>query len=194
MTFSVEESNLNPNACGCRRKGGKQRSWSNRSRKGKPRTYVRPSYRAGANSGHTKILEQVTLLSQQKHNLKLIFPGWYAGRLREVRRSHGRLTWTALSRHAETSFAAGTWRELYTASHGGVLAGAWHGDYDMFRRDAKGKRCRTTTSTNIRTRIVGHRLVRPYAAFFHCDSRAVGYRWVWLYAVFFHCDLHERKV
>jgi len=47
--------------------------------KGKPPAYVRPGYR-GANAGYMKILEQVTLLSQQKHNLKLIFPGRYSGR------------------------------------------------------------------------------------------------------------------
>lgn len=47
--------------------------------KGKPSVYVSSGYCAVVNARCMKILEQVTLLSQQKHNLKLIFPGRYVG-------------------------------------------------------------------------------------------------------------------
>lgn len=53
------------------------------------------------NAGYAKISRAGhVLLSQQKHNLKLIFPVVREPRWRE---SHERLTWTALSRHAEAS-------------------------------------------------------------------------------------------
>lgn len=51
------------------------------------------------NAGFAKISRAGhVLLSQQKHNLKLIFPV-----VRDGGGSHERLTWTALSRHAEAS-------------------------------------------------------------------------------------------
>lgn len=154
--------------------------------------YVRPGYRARVNAGHTKILEQVTLLSQQKHNLKLIFPGWYAGRLREVPAKSRTSNMDRVVSSCRNELRGGhvTWIIYHRAAV--VLASAWHGDYNIFGQNrARGERRRPLrVQTSVFMRAVDYRQVPPYAEFFHCDSHVVDHQRVRSYIRFFHCNSH----